>query len=172
MKALKMTSMMVVAVALLLALTATVAMAAPGGGYYPSDEVQIDPATLQQLQEMVNDGTLNDGLIPDGGDEEYVVPPDDLPDDSIVDDGEDDGIIDDGEDGGIDDGTPGDVDDSADDSVPQPPLPTQENNNPPSTSSKLPNTGTQLAIVAGFGMALLLTALVIRHYAMKRARIR
>jgi len=160
----KMTSMIVMAAALMLALFATVAMAAPGGGYFPNDQVQIDPATMQQLLEMADDGVLDDPPIPDGGDEEYVVPPEEQPDDNIPDGGEDDGIVE-------DDGTPGDVTDSADGSMARQPLPTQENYNPPSTNSQLPNTGTQLAIVAGFGMALLLTALVTRHYAMKRARI-
>ncbi|RJQ42760.1 MAG: hypothetical protein C4534_09405 [Gaiellales bacterium] len=93
--------------------------------------------------------------IVDGGDEECVGCDQDLPDD-----GGDEGVVEDEE-------TP-----PADDEQ-TPPADDEDQQKPPTTTDsgkKLPNTGTQLAIVGGIGLLAALTAYIASRHMKKRVR--
>jgi len=175
MKVLLTTGIIVAIAAGLLALSASTAMAAPGDNYYFPENMQMDSDTLAAIQSMIDDGQLQvDEVVPgDGGDEDYYVPP--TEDDEMDEGDEDVQVPDDGDEdvpdnpGNLDEDdtpdNPGDLDDDTP-SNPETPVTPQT---PTTSTSKLPNTGTQLVLIAGLGLIVALGALGIRRYVVKRA---
>lgn len=181
MKAFFRTSMIVVAaVVAILALPAGAALAAPGSIYSHNNAVQIDPETLAAVQSLIDNGQLD--ATTDSGDEDFVVPPEEEPgDDEQVPPAEDDGIIPENPgDDGLDDGPgqpeeqpgtsdkPGNFDNPDTPVTPEQPPVTTKTTQVPET--KLPNTGTQLVLLAALGLTLAAVALGVRRFAVRRAR--
>ncbi|MHB1361699.1 MAG: LPXTG cell wall anchor domain-containing protein [Thermoleophilia bacterium] len=179
MKAFSRTSMVLLAAVAILALSAGGALAAPHNTYF-QDGMQINPETVATLQNMMDNGQLNPAT--DSGDEDFVVPPEEEPgDDEQVPPAEDDGIIpenpgnnglDNGSDQPQDSGTPGNFDNPTTPTTPeQPPVTTETPKETPKVpETKLPNTGTQLVLLAGLGLTLAAVALGVRRFAVRRAR--
>lgn len=184
MRTLFKTSAMIVAIAAMMGIFATPAMAGPFGMDLPQMDDLIDEEALQNLQHLGDegyevppcDGIDCDGMtFPDGGDDEAYFPPDEdddpvEPGDEVIPDGGDDEPGDTPQDDnpGVDDGqdTPG-VDQPTTPETPEQPASPQS---PPATSSKLPNTGSTLALYAAIGIAVILAALVARRLATRRVK--
>lgn len=166
MKTLTRTSILIVAVAGLLALMAGTAVAAPAEMVDQDwqheglvDQMpQLNEEIIQQAYPLIPQPGDDDGGADDGG-----------ADDGGADDGGDDddgadtpGIDEGGDDGGQD--TPG-IDDGDDDTV----TPPADSSNSTSTG-KLPNTGTSMALLVAFALAVAGVAYVARRAASKRVR--
>lgn len=181
MKTLIRTSILILATLGLMALVAGTATAAPSP--HPAipwdhDDLVIDPQVLIDLSgvELVHDDDAvvppDDGVFPDGGGDECAGCDDDdsvdeAPDDGIDEDAPDEGIDDGGDEGIVEDEEtpPADSDDSGTtDDEQKPPVSTNE------TGKKLPNTGTQLALIGGIGLLVALTAFATRKALKKRMR--
>ncbi|MBI5870017.1 MAG: LPXTG cell wall anchor domain-containing protein [Actinobacteria bacterium] len=177
MTALFKNSIMMVLAAGILLISAGSALAAPGDAYYPGQNLQIDPETAAQLQDMIESGQLQ--LAAPDEDEDYIVPPDEPADDGQVPEDEDEGV-EPGEPG--DEPVPGDdepgFDNPGDSDNPDnpdnpgnpdvsgtPPVTDQPpaTTGTPGASSKLPNTGSHLLILAGLGLALAGAAVLARR---------
>lgn len=169
MKALFKTSMIVVAAAGIMALAAGTALAKPANSniYQPGQNtMKIDPQAVVSMQELAANGQL----VPVDDADENVVPPDEQcascpapGDDSNIPDNPGDENLDGGQD---QPGTPGNLDTP---DTPQQPATTQTVETPKVTETKLPNTGTQLVLLAGLGLTLAAVALGVRRFAVKRA---
>lgn len=185
MTALFKNSIMMVLAAGILLIAAGSALAAPGDAYYPGQNLQIDPETAARLQDMIESGQLR-LAVPDE-DEDYIEPPDEPADDGQGPNDEDEGV-EPGEPG--DEPVPGDDEpgfDNPDDSdnpdnpdnldnpgnpdasgtppaTDQPPAAT---GTPGASSSKLPNTGSHLLVIAGLGLALAGAAVAVRRFVVR-----
>lgn len=179
MKALIKTSVSLLVVAFGLAIFAGAALAAPADKVIGIDDLTIEHPNIAEMVDVSvipaeqEDGT-DEGVFPDGGGDECV---------GCDDDGDDDGS-DDGNDEPQDDGDQP-LDDGGDDGVVDeeetPPVDegddegkTDEEETPPvtddSSGKKLPNTGTQLAIIGGIGLLAALIAFASRRALKKRMR--
>jgi len=173
MKALFRTSMIVVAAIGILALSAVTAQAAPGDFYAPG--MQIDPETMAALQSLIDNGQLDPAA--DLGDDENVVPPDNLGDDEniVPGDGGDDEMVPPGDGENDVPDNPGEFDnpDTPGTSEDTPTTGAGETPQTPETpripETRLPNTGTQLVIIAGLGLLVAVGAMGIRRYAVRHA---
>lgn len=173
MKTLIKTSIFVIALAGIMAYLAGSALAAPAPAYEHApwqDDMLIDPDIVRDLSqvEVINPG----GPFPDAGDDECAGC-----DDGAVDDGSDEGV-DEGDDGG-DEGVDEGDDEGVVDEEQTPPVDenddsgkTDEQQTPPTTNQssgkKLPNTGTQLAIIGGIGFLVALSAFGARKALKKK----
>ncbi|MHB0867168.1 MAG: LPXTG cell wall anchor domain-containing protein [Thermoleophilia bacterium] len=179
MKAFFKTSMIVMAAAGILALSAGTALAGPGGIYLPDQNTQINPEVVAAIHSLVQNGQLQpidpDPAV-DGGGEDDVVSPDSPGEDSLIPpEGGDIECLpgtpgcDDGNDQPGEPGNPGELDnpETPPATTGQPPVTTET---PRVPSSKLPNTGTQLVILAGLGLTVAMAALMVRRFAMRRTR--
>lgn len=157
--------------------------------HYPGGvHLQIDPELISQLQEAMNNPVPPDAVpddqpgdepddnpVDDGGDNpDNPDNPDDNPEDNPGDNPEDnpgdnpDNPGDDGDNPGIDDG--GQNDDTPDDTTTVPDDGYEQPTTSKGSSGKLPNTGTQLALLAGAALLIGGVAYVARRAAGKRVR--
>lgn len=180
------TSMMVMASVLLLALSASAALAAPGNGYIQDQMLQMDPDTVAHMQSMIQSGQLQlDGIVPADDDDEYVVPPEDPGDEGQIPPDEGEEVIQCEDENGapipcepeplcpgepgdefVPGGDPGEPEELVNPGTPEtetPPATVPPAETPRTPSSKLPNTGTHLVIIAGMGLALAAAAFAARR---------
>lgn len=154
------TSMIVVVSVVLLALSASVALAAPGNGYIQDQMLQMDPDDVAHMQSMIQSGQLQlDDVVPADDDDEYVVPPDDPGDEGQIPPDEPGNEF-------VPGGDPGEPEDLFNPGTPEtetPPAAVPPAETPRTPSSKLPNTGTHLVIIAGMGLALAAAAFAARR---------
>lgn len=169
MKKVMLTTILTIAVAAFLALGASPAMAEVI--YFDSPQGQgfdFDSVDMQNLMNAVNtagedeSGYLVDpapeGYPDDGGGEGYHGTPGGAPP---------------ADDGGVDEpvlpqnpGSNGGYDNPRSSGTPETPTTSQ----PPQSNTKLPNTGTQMAVVAAIGLMVIFTAYAVRRAACRRAR--
>lgn len=173
MKKAMLTTIMAIAVTGLLALGASPAMAdVIYFGTSPDEGLNIDSERMQDLMSAVNaDALEDDGVVapgeetyPDDGGSSGYTPSDDVENPGVEypDDGGGEGYV-----------PPDDVEypDDGYDNPSNPDNPTTPE--PPKTpqgSSKLPNTGTQMALVAIAGLAVIATAWAVRRATARRSR--
>lgn len=167
MKATVKTSLMVAAVMGLMALFAGTAMAAPHGFYIPGGDQTISPEDVQALQGLlVNGGNEPDDgvLVPPQGDEDARPP--DGGGNPGGNSGNDEPVEPEAYPGGNESGNNGGNVDTprTQETPPQPGNPA-----PPASSSKLPNTGSQLAMFALAAIAVMAVAYTTRRIVSRRA---
>jgi LPXTG-motif cell wall-anchored protein len=175
MKTLIKTSVFVLALAGIVAIMTGTAAAAPYDKAHMDQELAINQHDIVDMSGIVvapveEDDEDDQPSFPDGGDDECVGC-DDEDDQPSFPDGGDDECVGCDDDEGLDDG--GDDEGVVDDEE-NPPVDEdeEEEQTPPTTDSgkKLPNTGTQLAIIGGIGLLAALAAITARFALRKKMR--
>lgn len=176
MKKAMLTIIMAIAVTGLLALAASPAMA--GVVYFGSSQDQgfdFDSGDMQNLMNAANSGALDaEGVLvdpepesypDDGGGEGYYREPESYPDDGGGESYDSSAGAPPADDGGLDEPVlPQNPGSSGNPTTPETPK------TPPQSSSKLPNTGTQMAIFAAIGLMVIFGAYAVRRATGRRTR--